>query len=401
MRSLICCVVMLVALPTLAAPPNKIAERLHRAALDNAKKGKMARAIQGWQDALQLSPQGKYARNLCTALYMADRALEAWAACDRARKLGGESPKAAQKLEALTDEIQKQLLKTHALVRLTVEPPAATVELDATPWGAPRERWLPRAHSQLTVTHPDYESVDQTWKHPIGEVTEKRITLLETPKVGAISVGGRPAGAYVTIGGRQAGQLPRAEIADLRPGKHTVEVQARGFVSQKRELRVEAGKTADWVVVLKAEPKPVAVVAPPVAITNRSDGLSGLGITGWTLAASGVVAAAAGSGLMLAAQAVETDLNDLAGSPARLAQEFNSDYAQYAVFYEDENGKRKDFLLAGEVLVGVGAGLAVTGVVLLIVDSLRGGPAGGDSPTVDAGPLWIPGGAGLSGRVRF
>jgi hypothetical protein len=52
---------------------------------------------------------------------------------------------------------------------------------------------------------------------------------------GSLLIRSTPAGAHVTIDGRQAGQTPLA-IRELAPGTHAVRVSREGFVAQERRV---------------------------------------------------------------------------------------------------------------------------------------------------------------------
>jgi tetratricopeptide (TPR) repeat protein len=125
-----------------------------------------------------------------------------------------------------------------------------------------------------------------------------------------------------------------------------------------------------------AAPPPPAVAPAPIAVAPAPAPASEAprwyqDTLGWTLVGSGVLAAGIGTGLLLHAGS----LSDAAAGTLDQAEA------------RDEHQSAERFQLGGEVLVGVGAAVAVAGVVEMIVRSSRSHAPSKVSFLV--GPRWV------------
>lgn len=153
-----------------------LAEKALQEADSDRRAELLDQAIGLWREAEALHPTWRYAYNLARAWIERGAWLDAWGACRRARAL--DVPRdAGRDLDRLERTARKALLKERALVRLIVEPPDAWAELNGDGWKPPRERWVDRGESELTVRRRGHVTHSQTWKHPIGRETVLQIRL--------------------------------------------------------------------------------------------------------------------------------------------------------------------------------------------------------------------------------
>src|SRR5439155_20517937 len=62
-----------------------------------------------------------------------------------------------------------------------------------------------------------------------------------------------PAGATITIDGRELGRAPLAPFS-LAAGNHVIEVSAEGYKAQRREVTIAAGVPLSLAIALEAVP---------------------------------------------------------------------------------------------------------------------------------------------------
>lgn len=189
-------------------------------------------------------------------------------------------------------------------------------------------------------------------------------------------------GLAISIGGRLIPKDAWSTPLPVDPGDTTVVIEAPGHDALRVPFEVPGGPGKSPLSI-DAPPKsrPVANVAP------GDDGLGVVGITGIVLGAVGGVGMAAGIGVGFAAKsswsdAVERDCID--ADPARCRTTEGIDDARF-------DGD------AASVTFGVGAGLAVAGVVLVIIDLTV--PSSESQPA--AGLSLVPGFGTLAMRGRF
>ena len=74
----------------------------------------------------------------------------------------------------------------------------------------------------------------------------------EAPEKGSISVQGTPPGAKIYINGHYVASVPTV-LYEIDPGTHSIEVQNKGYKSQKEWVKVRAGEVATLVIDLEKE----------------------------------------------------------------------------------------------------------------------------------------------------
>ena len=78
---------------------------------------------------------------------------------------------------------------------------------------------------------------------PVGSGAGSRLTLTS-----------QPAGALVTLDGKEAGLTPWS--AEIKPGSHKVAIAAKGFVREERVLQIHPNRDADISIALNRQPGP-------------------------------------------------------------------------------------------------------------------------------------------------
>lgn len=380
---------LLYAAPSSPAPPasdgERSAARLHARAAAEFKKGQLDAAIDDWRAAEQLHGFWKYAFNLAAAFASSNRWEEAEQALSRAVGYGIEE-KYRQNLDDLRVRIEAALGRDHALIELLVTPEGATVTRNGAPWAPPWRAWVKEATSQLRVTHPGMKPAERRWEHPIGSRARLDVALEKLPERGTLVVVGVPSGAEVRLDGAVVGRLPRAEVSDLAPGPHEIRVVEAGFEAQTRPTSVAAGQTVEVTVSLKAAPRPVAVtVVAPVPRLHTA-------VWGWATLGTGAAALATGAAMYGWAGSLADDVQALNAAPGE-----HADFQSYADDYDAKVERRDSAVLTGHVLMGVGAALAVTGGVLLLMDGVE---EEGEATTRVSWTL-LPSGAAVQANVRF
>jgi hypothetical protein len=166
-------------------------------------------------------------------------------------------------------------------------------------------------------------STDHPWIARNRATLDQALAQART-QVGEITVAGSPAGATVSVNGREVGKLP---LPALRINKGAIEVSVRapGYVDSTRSLRVEGGDRQQLTVALEkvgAKPEPVPLpatnpVQPPVDNGPKDQpGMAPRRKWAWGLAAG--AAAAIGFGVVetVVWQKNRTDFNNHLSAPA-------------------------------------------------------------------------------------
>lgn len=167
--------------PTWAAPdPAAEAERHFQAGNRAARRQRWTEALRAWARAEALRPTWQPAFNQSTVLVFVGQPLEGWQACQRA--LEREIPEERRpKVEAECEAIERKLLGTHAELRLLVEPPDATVQLEDQPWHPPRRTFVPRGESRVRVAYAGHAEQTLRWQHPVGQRHQQTVKLVPLP----------------------------------------------------------------------------------------------------------------------------------------------------------------------------------------------------------------------------
>ena len=356
-----------------AQPPGPdpgAADRLHKSALQAANEGRWNLAIERWSAALKKYPHWKFAMNQGLAYRKLDRWLSAWHAMRQALRL---LPPREQRppIQRVLAEAETTLLKAHALVVVSVSPPNALVERDGVPWPHPREVWVAGGQSAILARAPGYDELVRQVEHPVGTRAVERLVLerSKAPVVtGRLRLLTLAKGVPITIDGLPA-LAPGPEGLELSPGQHTVRIELQGKVPYEAVVTVVAGQTEVHA--------PRLVAAPPLP-------RAGSGLTRWKWATFGV-----SLGALIAGGALFGHAGALVSEAETLQRD---DPATYDAQRDELGAELRGAEVGAWTLIGVGAALAATSVVLFVLDR---------EPATVAVPLPLPGGAGLSFLGRF
>ncbi len=185
-----------------------------------------------------------------------------------------------------------------------------------------------------------------------------------------------PDGALVSVDGVERGHAPiKTEFPVAAGVEHTITAIHNGMALPQETIQVSGGKTADVDLVVPEstktpvapEPKPIVESEPvskpepepePQLVTEpRKESNSTVKTVGWVV--TGVGAALLVGGTITGAMALTTDKElDKNCSKAGCEEE-----------YWDDSDKLGKLANATNILIGVGAGFAVAGVIMVIVGS--------------------------------
>jgi tetratricopeptide (TPR) repeat protein len=195
-----------------------------------------------------------------------------------------------------------------------------------------------------------------------GAETRARVSELEAALahrgVQQVSVRSEPSGASLRIDGRLVGTTPWT--GELTPGKHWAAVSVPGQPEQSREFELTAARAIDLELGVDGAARSGGAAASRSDSNAQSGALAngearaGSGVTPWQWVALGAGAAALTASLAveLSRQGIEDDL------PSTVNRDYEERY--------DTMESRKT---TARVLLGAGAALAITGGVLLYLDS--------------------------------
>jgi tetratricopeptide (TPR) repeat protein len=190
-------------------------------------------------------------------------------------------------------------------------------------------------------------------------------------RVGSITVRTVPAGAEIRIDARLIGKTPLPQPVRLTAGSHAVEAILAGYTTHIRDVEV-AGKSqqeveltlekvspqasAPRLPLVDRAPYPEPSVQQPAPAAEANSGLSWQRILGYTALAGGLATATTGGIIAFSGANKANDAKD------KLAMALTRPQWDAAKPDFDE-GKRRNQL--GWKIAGVGAAVAVAGVVLL------------------------------------
>ncbi|HJL20016.1 MAG TPA: tetratricopeptide repeat protein [Sandaracinaceae bacterium LLY-WYZ-13_1] len=202
---------------------------------------------------------------------------------------------------------------------------------------------------------------------PRAQNARARIASLEQ-RVGntSVHVSGGPEGAAVFIDGEDRGRLPHPDPFRVGPGSHRIVVRADGYEDFVSVVAVSAGQQAEVPVEMREG------ASGGASTSGGGGGISTIGI-----------AIAAGGGAVMVAGAITGGLALSAAGDAPSSDGSQADEA-------------RTLALVTDILIPVGAAVAVTGVILMFV---LGEDGGGDSASVT--PVVGPDSAGVAATGRF
>lgn len=321
--------------------------QLHKTAVAAARGGKWKTAIDRWRAAEALYPHWKYAFNLASALEHIGDTMTAWEAGQRAIDTGLPDSRRDQ-IDGIMHRLEERLFLAHAFLELDVQPAGATVTRDGNAWDGTRKGWTHTSASLIVVHADGYLPKTQLWRHPNGARATLAVNLIKAP------------------------MLARANVPAERP----------------------KGRAPGVAPTVMKRPKVVPAKKPKPVIKPRTPPEEGpdLGMIGWATLGSGVAVAAGGAGLIAWSGTLRVD--------GRGINQDASDWDQYGNEYDAAKSRYEAVQLGGWVMTGVGAAAAVTGAILLVIDSTRSSEEDTGTTTTLA-PLPLAGGGGVSAEVRF
>lgn len=326
----------------------RIADDLHRRAVEDYKAGRLEKAIRTWEAAEALNKHWKYAYNMALALQENDQMVRAWKTLRRAVAYGVPEKHVAM-IAALTEHVEEELFATHALLDLDVNPPEANVVRNGGLWIRPRVLWSKDGLSELVASHPDYELLERTWQHPIGSRHTLTLTLVSTAPSPLHGEAAPPASAF----------------ARKRPAKGTPPAVSQAAL-------------------------PPAVDMGASKEAGEAQG-SSLGTWAWVSLGTGGAALVGSVVLFLRQQDLVQQMEDLNAAPK------SADFADYDAQYDGLESDRSQAGSTGLVFAGLGVALVGTGVALV----LMGGDDHEAATSTSWMPLWSPDLVGLQGVLRF
>ncbi|MGR3294050.1 MAG: PEGA domain-containing protein [Candidatus Scalindua sp.] len=111
---------------------------------------------------------------------------------------------------------------------------------------------------------------------------ENHITAVLQQLAGSVNIESEPANAIIIVDGNEVGNAP-ANIADLVPGKHLVEVRMNGYENWRESVNIDSGQEVALTVVLKIIPGSLCISSEPsgavIFIDSKEAGTTPLTIT--------------------------------------------------------------------------------------------------------------------------
>jgi len=235
------------------------------------------------------------------------------------------------------------------------------VEVGSVPLIASCHRALAKAHDALghveTALRHYRAYLDANLDEALRrKEVEDRIAALEQATRAELEVSVDVAHATVLVDGAA---VTRAGPIALAAGVHQLRVEAEGYTPHEEQLTLRGGQQVQVVVRLRPI-GPVGPVRPPIGeLVEPPPEPPGAGPWPWVTIAGGALVAGLGAWLVAEGDADWTSVEEARDDdPPTLTR------AQADALVEDGRGKRT----GGFVAVGAGAGLVVTGLVLLLVD---------------------------------
>jgi tetratricopeptide (TPR) repeat protein len=215
-----------------------------------------------------------------------------------------------------------------------------------------------RKYLEMLPDAPDRKTVEESIR--TLEILQKQAA---TPVLVPLTVTSKPDGARVFVDGREIGTTPLKTTVPA--GHHYLAVEADGHERHASEFDATAEAPFEREIVLLARAATVAPAGQDAGLSRRTWAFITMGTGGAVGALGGV------SGLLASRKADKLDEIDADPRKASESQ------------YEDLKSEGKNYALAADVLMGVGAAGVVAGLVLLFTGD---DPAATAAPATDAPP---------------
>ena len=365
---------MLFATPALAQGNQAEAEKFFRAGEQAYRAGQYSVAAQAFEEAYKLMPVPAIAFSTAQAYrlqYFIDKKPERLKrAIDLYRTYIDQVPKGGRREDAVANlaELEPILLRIEAEGQTTIQlSPASQVTqlmvssqvvgarawIDDVEGEVPHIREVTPGSHKIKVAADGYYPVEQSATAVAGKLIPIEVTLKPKPAMVRIRT---ESGARVAVDGRTVGRAPFSRALEVDAGRHFVSIASRGRRAWSREIRVDRGEE-------------IALDASLTTTTQRK-------LSYWVLGASGVAFVAAGVVGMTAlgaqsdAEALEDKRQSEGLTPAELAE------------YHDLRQRRDDRLGTTYLLLGIGGAVALTSVLMMLLDQ-----PGVASPPGSAAPM--------------
>lgn len=195
---------------------------------------------------------------------------------------------------------------------------------------------------------------------------EKLASLRQRLARTGIVVVGAPDGASIVVDGEPHSRAPRPDPIPVSPGAHQVDLRLEGYRDFRAAVVVPPGQT-------------VEVQATMELTAGGAEAEDGPSLLPFVLMGGGAAVIAGGVVVGLLALGATDDADDVVGEDADSA---------------------RSLALVADVMFGVGAAAAVTGLVLLLMDD-QGTERGPDLASLDVGPMVGDGTAGAVVGGKF
>jgi len=311
-------------------------------------------------------------------------------------KKGGKRLEAAQALSDLApyiaamerDGAGAEALTFATTVTISSPTPGAVVTLDGGQvHKAPLTQEVKPGQHKVLIQAPGYVTEER-----VVDAVEGRLVALDVPLKGMpalLAVEGAE-GAEVSVDGRSLGEAPFGRPMELSPGRHYVAVTELGHKAYADELSFANGATTKLTLDLPQT-------------NQRTAAYIVLGTAAGAYVATGVL-----TGLAFKREGDATEIGD--------AQEAGTITEEQRVEHNDALRSRDNLATAAFITAGAGTAVAVTGLLLYVLDQpdVKPPPVRVDAPEdepetapeepgidVLAAPVLAPGVYGLSAQLRF
>lgn len=368
--------------------------------------GQFIDAVKAFQEAYKLTPRSGLLFSMAQAYrkqyYLDKKAEHLRAAIKYYRKYLERVPKGGRRadvadalaeLEPLADKLQDRAAPE---VRPRAQPstgimvssptPGVQIALDGQAAGKlPFVSDVKPGKHHIVLTASGYKPYERDISVLEGSVVPLDVALRDKP--GTLRVRA-PAGAHVSIDGREVGSAPLQAI-QLAPGRHFIAVTENGREPFSRDVDLGRGRT-------------VTLDAKLPGTTQRT--------VAWLMLGAGAAAVVGGGVLALAAYRKQSDAQNILDR--RQTQNISaSDRDAYAGLVT----ARDRFRAASALTFGAGLAVAATGTVLFIFDEPRvharrglervpgtpKQPQAAPTMEISAAPVFAPGAAGAAVSGRF
>ena len=238
MRHVAVLIVVFALAPAVAAPPTE-AQKTFQEGTRLFEKGRFAEAADRFEAAFELDQNHAYLFNAAVAYERAGNIPDALRLYEKFAVFSDNRVRVATVRDTMR-ELEARLGRTHARLKVDVDPPGSYVFLDGgtKPLSTPFERWMPAGRHELVVKRPGFETVTQTFELAAGEPRTVRVNLSSQKVFGRVMLQATNVlGASVLLDGTPVGVTP--VMLTLQAGPHTLRLESPGFAPLEHALDVE------------------------------------------------------------------------------------------------------------------------------------------------------------------